>query len=392
MAIEDRHRPAAQGLTSPVAALLPDDRRDGIRDALIGWFATARRDLPWRGDYHPYAVWVSEMMLQQTQVATVIPFFQRWMTRFPTLEALASADEQDVLHAWQGLGYYSRARNLLRGARAVMEQHGGQVPSEVAQLLALPGVGPYTAGAIASIAHNVRAPIVDGNVIRVLARLFALRGDPTRAPLKGRLWDLAAELAPEQRAREFNSGLMELGAMVCTPVRPKCDVCPLADACAARRQGVQAELPETPARPEITAVRMAAALLRRGSGVLLVQRNTDEARWAGMWQFPSVEVQTGESPSDAARRAVAEAVGLKANPRGRVTEVRHSVTRYRITLEVFECLDSPGEPAALGCRDWRWVEWAGLDQYALPKAHRTIADRVLREGGGDVQLGLGIGA
>jgi len=393
MAAKDRNGAAAQGLTPPtIAELLPDDRRNRIRRELVAWFATEQRDLPWRGAPEPYAVWVSEMMLQQTQVATVIPFFQRWMARFPTLEALAVADEQDVLHAWQGLGYYSRARNLLRGAREVMERYNGHVPSNLEQLLALPGIGRYTAGAIASIAYNVPAPIVDGNVIRVLSRLFALRGDPAKTPLKGRLWELAEALIPPRGAREFNPALMELGATICTPVAPKCSSCPVAAVCAGRALGIHEALPETAARARVTAIRMAAALVRQSASVLLVQRNADEARWAGMWQFPNTELLPGETASDAARRAVVEAVGVTVAPRGQVTEVRHSVTRYRITLEVFDCLQRAGEPVALGCQDWRWVPLPELVRFALPKAHRTIADRVLREGGLNAQLGLDIGA
>src|SRR5688572_15426162 len=194
------------------APALDAGERDRLVRALTAWFVRSARDLPWRRTRDPYAVWVSEIMLQQTQVAIVIPYYQRWMRRFPTLLALARADEADVLHAWQGLGYYSRARSLLSGARAVVTEHAGAVPEDVAALIALPGIGPYTAGAIASIAHDRPAPMVDGNVTRVLCRLRAWRGDPSRAPLRARIWQLAADLVPERQPGRFNQALMELGA------------------------------------------------------------------------------------------------------------------------------------------------------------------------------------
>jgi len=340
--------------------------------ALLEWFRVHQRDLPWRRDPSPYATWVSEMMLQQTQVATVVPYFERWIARFPSVEALASADEQDVLHAWQGLGYYSRARNLLRGARAVAAQHGGAVPDSVPELLKLPGVGPYTAGAIASIAYNVPAPIVDGNVTRVFCRLHGLRGDPKQAPLSARIWQLAGESIPEGHAGEFNQALMELGACVCTPVGPRCGDCPVSGACEARRLGLQEQLPETAPRPRVTAVRMVAALVPRGEALLLVQRFADETRWAGMWQFPAAEVRPEEPPDLAVRRAVAEAVQMQVTVRERVSVIRHGVTRFRITLEAFHC-DGAGAPGTGNCQRWAWVPTARLGEYPMPAAHRKLA-------------------
>lgn len=347
-----------------------------ISGPLLAWFRRHQRDLPWRRDTRPYAIWVSEMMLQQTQVSTVIPYYNRWMERFPTVEALAAAEEDDVLHAWQGLGYYSRARSLLRGAREVVRSYGGRVPDQVEALLALPGIGRYTAGAIASIAYNQPAPIVDGNVLRVLTRLFALRGDPRKAPLHPRLWELAEALIPEGEAREFNPALMELGATICTPLRPRCRECPVAEACVARNLGIPEELPETAPGPEITAVQMAAGLVRRGHEVLLAQRPATATRWANMWEFPNTEVQPGESPQQAAVRAVREVTGLAIACTRRATLVRHSVTRYRIALEAFHCHPADAEPNGSGSQRWAWVPVAQLGDYALPAAHRKIANHI----------------
>lgn len=379
---------AEPGLSNFSAGAFPaPDRIEAINRPLLNWFRARQRDLPWRRNPDPYAIWVSEIMLQQTQVATVIPYFELWMARFPTVRALAEATEEDVLHAWQGLGYYSRARNLLTGARLVLERHGGKVPDRLEDLLALPGVGPYTAGAIASIAYNVPAPIVDGNVIRVLSRLFALHGDPSRAPLKGRLWELAALLIPEGNARDFNPAMMELGATVCTPISPKCAACPVASVCEALREGIQDELPETPARPQATEVHMVAGLVWREGRVLLTQRRDDESRWAGMWQFPNTEVGVSEPTPEAVRRAVAEAVDIQAAAGNRAALVHHSVTRYRITLEAFHCAAHHGVPRAKGCKAWNWVSPAQFSDYALPAAHRTIARRIL-QGEGQLELGF----
>jgi A/G-specific adenine glycosylase len=376
---EERPQPESRSVWTGAISAEPDTA--AIGGPLLRWFRAEQRDLPWRRDADPYAIWVSEIMLQQTQVATVIPYFELWMARFPSIRALARASEDQVLHAWQGLGYYSRARNLLKGARLVEERFGGRMPRRVEELLSLPGVGQYTAGAIASIAYNEPAPIVDGNVIRVLTRLFALRGDPARAPLKGGLWELAAALIPAGQARDFNPALMELGATVCTPVRPRCEACPLAETCQARKAGVQESLPETAPRPQVTPVHMVAGVVWRGGRVLLAQRRKDESRWAGMWQFPNVEIQPGETVRDAVRRAVSQAVGVEVSPRCRAAVVRHSVTRYRMTLEAYHCMEAGGEPRRASCQAWNWACPAQLGDYALPAAHRNIARRLLREEG-----------
>src|SRR5688572_4925603 len=260
-----------------------------LREKLLAFYDRNRRKLPWRESRDPYAVWVSEVMLQQTRVETVLRYYAPWMRRFPDVEALARAPEADVLHAWQGLGYYSRARRLQAAARAIVERHGGRLPSDPELLRALPGVGAYSAGAIASIAFGRREPIVDGNVVRVLTRLFGLKGDPTRGALKRRLWELSRELVPAERPGDFNQALMELGATLCTPRSPACAVCLLAEGCVARERGLTERLPELPVRAAPTAVRAAAAVVRVRGRVLVVKERSDAARWAGLWTFPHVE-------------------------------------------------------------------------------------------------------
>jgi A/G-specific adenine glycosylase len=303
-------------------------------------------------------------MLQQTQVKTVLGYYERWMQRFPTVRALASADEADVLHAWQGLGYYSRARRLLSGARAVDERHGGKLPRDVEALLALPGIGPYSAGAIASIAFGLPEPIVDGTVVRVLSRLFALRGDPAKAPLKQELWRVARLLVPGDRPSEFNQSLMELGATICTPTSPRCAECPVAQQCQALAQGLERELPELAKRKAPTEVTTAAAYVRRGDAVLLRQMPREAPRWAGLWVLPFAELARGETPLRGAERALSE-LSLKGSARVVLKEARHTITRFRITLSVVECSVSASRQA-------RFFEPGEVAKLALPSVHARV--------------------
>jgi len=313
------------------------------------------------------------MMLQQTQVGTVIPYFQSWMQRFPSVAALANADENEVLHAWQGLGYYSRARNLRRAAQEMLRVHEGRVPEQVSELLALPGIGPYSAGAIASIAYGHAEPLVDGNVIRVLARLFALRGDPSKAPLKAEIWRRARALVPKEAPGDFNQSLMELGATVCTPRSPRCATCPVADHCQALEQGLVEVLPELPARAKATPVHMVSAIATRGGRVLVAKSRPDAARWAGMWLFPNAEVDSGETPETAVARALQTAVGLRGQATGLLCVVRHTVTRFRITLDAYRTRVSGGLAKPLTVSECAWKKPTELLDLAMPNAHRRIA-------------------
>ncbi len=335
-----------------------------LQVALVDWYEKQKRDLPWRKTRDPYAIWVSEVMLQQTQVKTVLGYYERWMQRFPSVKALAAAEDADVLHAWQGLGYYSRARRLLAGARAVAERHGGTLPRDVEALLALPGIGPYSAGAIASIAFGLPEPIVDGNVVRVLCRLFALEGDPAKAPLKQRLWQLARELVPADKPSEFNQSLMELGATICTPTSPRCPECPVAKQCQALARGLERELPQLAKRKAPTEVRTAAAYVRRGDSVLLNQLPADAPRWAGLWVLPFTELTPDESPAAGVTRALAE-MGLKGSAGASLREARHTITRFRIAISVVECTLAPKTRAAFFTRS----QVAAL---ALPSIHSKL--------------------
>jgi A/G-specific adenine glycosylase len=342
-----------------------------IQRDLLAFYDRSRRDLPWRQSGNPYAVWVSEVMLQQTRVSTVLRYFPAWMTRFPSVRALAGAKEADVLHAWQGLGYYSRARRLHGAAKAVVERHGGELPSDPQALRALPGLGPYSAGAIASIAFGLPEPIVDGNVVRVLSRAFGLRGDPEKAPLKRALWKLARDLVPRRRPGDFNQALMELGATVCTPRAPLCDRCPLRARCVARSEGLVEKLPELKRREAPTQVRVAAAVVRARGRVLVVQVPDDAPRWAGLYTFPQVERAASEAAEDAAARAVREQAGLAVQVVQRSAIVNHTITRFRITLEAFDATVEVSKARPTGRASF--VPPRRLGELAMPAPHRKLA-------------------
>jgi A/G-specific adenine glycosylase len=353
--------------------------RSRIARRLLAWYREHKRDLPWRATRDPYAVWVSEVMLQQTQVATVMPYYERWMQRFPTVGALAAAAEHDVLHAWQGLGYYSRARRLRDGARHVVERHGGKLPDSVELLRTLPGIGAYSAGAIASIAFGRREPAVDGNVARVLCRLFALRGDPVRPPLQPELWRIARELVPEREARDFNQALMELGATLCTArAAPRCNECPLERECKAHALGTAAELPELKKRAPPTEVHAVAGVVAREGRLLVVRLPESAPRWAGMWQFPTSEVEQGESARTALKRAIRAQVGLDVEVAELVTVVRHGVTRFKITLDAYQCRIRSGRARPGTVSAHAWKRPSELLELAMPSPQRRIAEHVPR--------------
>ncbi|MBI3415768.1 MAG: A/G-specific adenine glycosylase [Verrucomicrobia bacterium] len=344
---------------------------------LLKWFYTHARDLPWRRTRDPYAIWISEIMLQQTQVKTVLPFWQRWMQTFPNVHALAAADPERVLKLWEGLGYYTRARNLHAAAKIIVQKSGGEFPRDFAEVIALPGIGRYTAGAICSIAFNQPAPILDGNVIRVLTRVFGIRAPVRARRTTDRLWQLAEDLvqlaarantSKHQRCSRLNQSLMELGALVCLPREPKCDVCPLAPHCVARQQGRIENLPNLAKRAPATA-RTFVAFVAQVDDYYLVRQRPAAGVNARLWEFPNQEV---EAPFDAARIA-ARLFSMASARLEHLCQVRHTITRYRITVEFFRALFAI-RPAILNEGPARWCRRAELVKLAFPSAHRRIAD------------------
>lgn len=343
-----------------------------ISRRLLIWYRQHARRLPWREQVDPYRVWVSEIMLQQTRVETVIPYYHRWIERFPSLAALAGASEQEVLQAWEGLGYYSRARNLLRAARRVMAEHGGRLPSDPKALRRLPGIGRYTAGALASIAFGLDEPALDGNMRRVLARLNNLTL-AARSPEGERLlWQMAQENLPAGQAGDYNQALMDLGALLCTPRSPDCERCPLNDLCQARALGVQEERPVLSPRPALPHHTVTAAVIRR-DGKVLVARRPSGGLLGGLWEFPGGKLEAEEELGDGLRREICEELGVEVIVGAPLGVYHHSYTHFRITLHAFECRLAAGEPCPLEASELRWAAPAELASFPMGKIDRRIA-------------------
>jgi A/G-specific adenine glycosylase len=342
-----------------------------IRRAALGWYDEHRRDLPWRHNPTRYRVWISEVMLQQTQVATVVPYYQRFMRRFPDVVALAAAAEADVLRLWEGLGYYRRARQLLLAARQIVEQHAGRCPETIDDWRALPGIGRYTAGAILSIADDQPLPILEGNTVRLHCRLLALRGNPRAPATERRLWDFAASLVPDRRAGDLNQALMEIGSQVCLPRQPKCGDCPLRANCRAFDRKLTAAIPVAKTQTTTT-VRHAVVVVRRNDRVLVRQFGPSE-RWAGLWDFPRFEVMSEGSPRRIEAR-LRRQTGLEVVLRPHKFTLRHAVTRFRIELACYETRLIRGRLSAN--KAWRWVKLSALAELPLNVTARRIANRI----------------
>ena len=316
-------------------------------------------------------------MLQQTQVDAVIPYFERWMQRFPTLAALATADQQDVLAAWEGLGYYSRARNLHRAAQVVVAQHSGKLPADVEALRRLPGVGRYTAGAIASMAFGKDEPALDGNIRRVLARLFDVDVPARSAEGERRLWELAAQHLPPGRAAAYNQALMDLGATICTPRLPACPRCPLAEECRARLLGLQEQRPvREDKRPQPHYI-VTAAVIRDQDRVLIAQRPA-HGLLGGLWEFPGGKLQPGEDLASCLQREIQEELGVPVLVGGQLGVYRHAYTHFRVTLHAFECMLADGsQPQSLEHTALAWVAPTELANYPMGKIDRKIASQLI---------------
>jgi A/G-specific adenine glycosylase len=280
---------------------VPVEKKETIRRELLSWYRENRRDLPWRRERDPYRIWVSEVMLQQTRVDTVIPYYERFLEQFPTLSALAEAPEEQVIKVWEGLGYYSRARNLHAAVKEVAARYGGKVPDDPEEIATLKGVGPYTAGAILSIAYNKKAPAVDGNVMRVFSRLFALEDDIARVATRKKMERIAVELIPEEAPGDFNQALMELGALICTPVSPQCLFCPVQTVCDAFRLGMEQELPRKKKAKSPRPVDVIFAVLR-ADGRTVAEKRPDDGLFGGMWGLPTLEYSTREDPLETVRK------------------------------------------------------------------------------------------
>ncbi len=337
---------------------------------LLAWYDANRRDLPWRRTGEPYRIWVAETMLVQTQVETVIPYYERFLRRFPDVRVLAQAELDTVLKLWEGLGYYARARNLHRAARIVVDQHAGRLPSDEKSLRALPGIGPYTAAALLSIAFGQPSLAVDGNVRRVLSRVY----DERRFEA-GRLRELGTLLIGRDRSGDLNQALMDLGSTVCTPRSPRCPQCPLEGPCLARARGTVEARPERRPAPRRPHHDIAVGVVWRGDEILIAKRRP-EGLLGGLWEFPGGKPEPGESLEAAVVREVKEELGVEIAAGSKIASVDHAYSHFEITLHAFHCRYRSGTPRALGCQAYAWVKPGELDRYAFPAANRRVLERL----------------
>jgi len=367
----------------PAQPLLPLPVLQEAGRRLVAWAEEKLSPLPWRGEKDPYRIWVSEIMLQQTRRETVIPYYRRFLERFPTLQALAAASQEEVLKAWEGLGYYARARSLHAAARQVVERFGGQLPAEQRALLSLPGIGAYTAGAILSLAFGQDAPVLDGNVRRVLCRLALVRKDPRRPGVLRDLWATArAVLVPGQAGRT-NEALMELGATICLPRAPRCPACPLADLCRAYGEGAPESVPLSAPRRALPHRQVTAAVIVQAGRVLLTRRYADDLL-GGLWEFPGGTCEDGESLPSCLQREIAEELGIEISVGPLLVSLPHAFTHFRLTLHVFLCRLERGEPQALDCAAWRWATLDEAEALPMSVLDRRITTMLRQQAGAEL--------
>jgi A/G-specific adenine glycosylase len=344
--------------------------------ALLSWYADHARDLPWRRSKDPYAIWISEIMLQQTRVETVIPYYARWMEQFPEIQSLARATTDEVLSLWEGLGYYRRAHNLRKAARMIMSEFHAAVPDQIADLKRLPGVGAYTSAAIAALAFNIDVLALDGNVRRVIARLIDLEVDPRRRKGERCIYEWADEAMPSGQAGEFNQALMDLGAMICTPRKPQCGLCPLMQDCLAYARGTQLERPIPRPGVRVPLYRVSAAVIQRADTVLIGRRQEGKLL-GGLWEFPGGKQDPGESMEACLRREIQEELGVDVQVGVHLGTFPHAYTHFKVNVHAYQCVILSGEPVALDHDQLCWVALPDLENYPMGKVNRLIANLLM---------------
>ena len=344
--------------------------RSSIRRNLLAWFGREARQLPWRSKPTPYRVWVSEIMLQQTQVATVLPYYARFLKAFPSVKALAAADEQDLLNHWEGLGYYRRARSMHAAAKKIVAEHGGKFPETFDEVLDLPGIGRYTAGAVLSISRDQRLPILEGNTQRVFSRWISMRSPPMDSQPNRLLWEIAETMLPRKEPGNFNQAAMELGALICTPKNPNCNQCPVRRHCCAHRDGLEQEIPGKVSRTKYEdRLEFAMVIARsRGKQAYLLRPMPEGGRWAGLWDFPRT-TKAAVPSAEAAASELSHSVGATISPGLRLTTIRHAVTKYRISLDVHFATIENGRTKS----PWKYVSLEEMEELPMSVSGRKIA-------------------
>ena len=348
-----------------------------FRNALIGWYQANKRDLPWRNTNDPYRIWVSEVMLQQTQVATVVPYYHRFLQHFENLKCLARANSQEVLKAWEGLGYYARARNLHRAASLVLKEHRGVVPNHWAEFRKLPGVGDYIAAAVLSMAFEQPYPVVDGNVKRVLARLLMINDPVNNASTTKKFREIADQLLEQKKPGTFNQAMMELGAIVCKPQQPLCGNCPVLKNCRANQSGEVLNYPIKLKKQPTPQYRIAVGVVFK-NGRVLITRRKPSGLLGGLWEFPGGKIQKGESPEAACIREIKEETNLAIKVDSHLSRIKHAYTHFKIVMDVFCCSYVSGRVALNGPVDHRWIKLLKLDDFPFPRANHKFFPELKR--------------
>lgn len=338
------------------------------------WYGKNKRDIPWRGSENPYYIWISEIMLQQTQVETVRPYFERFIKKFPTVSKLSDADQQTVLKLWEGLGYYSRARNLHKAAKLIESEYGGNLPESFEDLLKIPGFGPYTSAAVASIAFHKPVPVIDGNVFRVFSRMTEMTLEISKPQTRKHVFENLVKIIPQKKPGDFNQAIMELGAVVCKPKNPKCIECPVAEFCSAFQNGKMEWYPVKKKMPDRPHKQIAVGILEKNGKVLIAKRR-DNQMLGGLWEFPGGKVENGESYEECLIREFSEEVDLSISILSKICEVDHAFTHFTITIHAYLCSCIDGKPKPLSGSELKWVFPEKLSDFPFPKANKIIIEK-----------------
>ncbi|MBX2859691.1 MAG: A/G-specific adenine glycosylase [Vampirovibrio sp.] len=354
------------------------ETKQGFADELVTWYIANHRDLPWRDTKNPYHIWLSEIMLQQTQVATVIPYYHRFLDLFPTIQDLAAAPQDQVLKAWEGLGYYARCRNLYKAAQQIVSEHKGVFPKVFEDVHALCGIGRSTAGAIVTFAFDDPHPLMDGNVKRVLCRLYNISEDPGLPTVQTTLWEYSeALLTQTDDAYSYNQAIMELGATLCTTKNPKCLVCPVQSHCSGFAAGTQHELPTKPPKKQTPHLTIGVGVIWHNHKILIQQR-PEEGLLGGLWEFPGGKQEADESLEETVAREIKEELGIDVEVQEKIMAVKHAYTHFKITLHAYHCKHKSGKPVSAQKQPWQWVPLEEIPNYAFPKANKKVLEHLLQ--------------
>jgi len=357
-----------------------------LQTNLLAWYDDNKRDLPWRDCGDPYKIWLSEIMLQQTRVDQATPYYERFIDHFPTVHDLAKADQQEVLKVWEGLGYYSRARHLHDAAKLVVDEFNGKVPDTWKEINKLKGVGPYTAAAVLSIAYQKKHAVVDGNVIRVLSRYYGIEDDVRSTKTKNTIQEYADELIPEDRPGDFNQALMELGAMVCAPSNPNCEVCPLAAECVAYKTAKTDKIPYKSPSKKRPHHQIGVGIIFNDDDEVLIALRPDDAMLGGLWEFPGGKQEENEEMEDTVKRELKEELTVDISIRKPFMKLDHAYSHFKITMHAYLCDLESGTPEPKSSQEVRWIPIDELEDYPFPKANRRLTEKLMNLNKGQQQL------